>query len=260
MGVLSGRVAIVTAGAGPGMGSAFSKALAKEGAAVCVADIKGDLAEKIAAEIRIDGGVAIAAECDVAHAGQVESMVGRAVRELGPIGILANHAGISPSGPITDMTEAQWDRAMAVHLKGAFLCTRAVVPHMKALGWGRIVSTSSRAAYRPSRHIRGMCDYAAAKAGLLGFSRALAVELGPFGITVNAISPGLVSGSGLLDGGHAMTPEEEEAASNAEGQVLPLRYARPEELAGALLYLVGPHSDRVTGVVMHVNNGSYFPA
>jgi len=260
MGVLSGRVAIVTAGGGPGMGSAFSRALAEEGAAVCVADVNGDQADKVAQGIRADGGSAIAVECDVANAGQVEAMVAQAARELGPVGILANHAGIGPSGPIADITEAQWDRTMGVHLKGAFLCTRAVAPQMKAMGWGRIVCTVSRAAYRPSRHIRGMSDYAAAKAGLLGFSRALAVELGPFGITVNAIAPGLVSGSGMLAGGGAMTAEEEAAASDAEGQVLPLRYARPQEVAGALLYLVGPHSDRVTGMVMHVNSGSYFPA
>lgn len=252
-------MAIVTAGGGPAMGSAFSKILAAEGAAVCVADIDLGDADQVAREIRADGGTAIAVQCDVADARQVAAMVERTVDELGPVGILANHAGIGPSGPLSAITEAQWDRTMDVHLKGAFLCTQAVVPHMTAMGWGRIVCTASRAAHRPSRHVRGISDYAAAKAGLIGFSRALAIELGPFGITVNAISPGLVSGSGMVKGGRSLTPADEDAAGEAEGQVLPPRHVRPREIAGALLYLVGPFSDRVSGTVLHVNGGSYFP-
>lgn len=137
--------------------------------------------------------------------------------------ILANHAGVPSGGPIDQMTEAQWDRGIGVHLKGAFLCSKAVLPHMKAKGWGRIVSTGSRAAYR--------------------------------GMTTTS---GLVADSGMSIGAPEPTEEELTARSVAEGQVLPPRYVRPDEIASAVLYLVGPGGDRMTGTVLHINGGSYF--
>jgi 3-oxoacyl-[acyl-carrier protein] reductase len=258
MGVLDGKVAIVTAGGGPGMGAAISGALAKEGAAVVVADIDARRAEQVAGKIKATGGNALAIPTDVAKGDEVARMVERTVRAFGTVSILANHAGIIPSGPIEEITEEKWDRALGVHLKGAFLCSRAVLPHMKQQRWGRIVCTSSRAGYRPMMSTAGLTDYAAAKAGIVGFSRALAMEVGSYGITVNVIAPGLVSGTGMSDA-PALTPEQERLAGEAEGQVLPPRAVRPDEIAGAFLYLVGPHADRVTGMVIHVNGGSYFP-
>jgi 3-oxoacyl-[acyl-carrier protein] reductase len=261
MGVLSGKVAIVTAGGGPGMGRAISKLLAKEGAAVVVADINEAWADKTAAEIALAGGRALAVDCDVSKAAQVERMVASAVREFGQVDILANHAGAGLPARIEEMTEARWDAITGVHLKGTFLCTRAVVPHMKKARWGRIICTSSRAAYRASRGVLGLTAYSASKYAVIGFSRALAIELGPWNITVNCVAPGLVAGSGMDRNPETdqMTPEQLLAASDNENQVIrPLRYVEPDEIAGTWLYLAGPNADRITGVVMHVNGGSYF--
>ena len=160
-----------------------------------------------------------------------------------------------------EMPEEVWDANLSVHLKGTFLCTQAVIPHMRRQRWGRIVNTVSRAAYKPTS--LGLSDYAAAKAGIIGFSRAVAMEVGADGITLNCIAPGHVSGSGIgLVHGHPMpTPEQEQHRIDTEHQILePHRMVTPEEIAGAVLYLVGPYAERVTGAVMHVNGGSYLPA
>jgi 3-oxoacyl-[acyl-carrier protein] reductase len=259
MGVLDGRVAIVTAGGGPGMGQAICKTLAREGCAVVVADIDAGRAHAVASAIGAAGGRALAVEADVSEAEAVDRMTTRAVEAFGPVGILVNHAGVLPGGPIEAITEAVWDRAMGVHLKSAFLCSRAAVPHMRAQGWGRIVSTASRAAFRPMG-THGVSDYAAAKAGLVGFSRALALEVGEWGVTVNVVAPGQVAGTGMLAEPPELSAEQEAQAGRTEGQVLPPRHVRPDEIAEAVLYLAGPGSARVTGTVLHVNGGSYFPA
>lgn len=259
MGFLDGRVAIVTAGGGMGMGSTISKAFASEGAAVVVADIAADRGEAVAAEIRDAGGKAIAVATDVAKADDVGRMVDTAVREFGTVSILVNHAGILGHGPLEELTEDQWDRSIGVHLKGTFLCTRAVIPHMRKQEWGRIISTGSRAGYRLMRTSNGLSDYAAAKAGMIGFSRAVALEVGEAGITVNVVAPGVVSACGMVEG-DAPTEEAERAMAEAEGQVLPPRPVHPDEIAQTYLYLVGPYSGQITGMVFHVNGGSYFPA
>ncbi|MBI3743036.1 MAG: SDR family NAD(P)-dependent oxidoreductase [Chloroflexi bacterium] len=259
---LKDRVAIVTAGGGPGMGRAFSMALAREGAAVVIAEIDAERARKVEQEVVAAGGRALAVATDVSRKSDVERMVRQALERFGRVDILSNHAGISTAGRlIENIDEAHWDRALAVHLKGTFLCSQAVLPHMKAQRWGRIVNTSSRAAYRPT--VIGLADYAAAKAGIIGFSRAMAMEVGAYGITVNCIAPGLVSGSGmgLLNPRPAYAPEQRDRAVKGEGQLVqPVREMTPDEIAGALLYLVGPSAERVTGMVMHVNGGSYLPS
>jgi 3-oxoacyl-[acyl-carrier protein] reductase len=257
MGVLDGRVAIVTAGGGPGMGQAISKILASEGAAVVVPDISAESARRVADEINGSGGRALAVPTDVSKAAEVEAMVAAGVREFGPIGILINHAGILGAGPIETLTEDQWDRSLGVHLKGAFLCTRAVIPHMKAQGWGRIVNTASRAGYRLMRTFRGLSDYAAAKAAMTGLARSVAIEVGRYGITSNVVAPGLVANCGMVEG--PPSPEREQAQAEAEGQALPPRAIQPEEIAKTFLYIVSPDAGQITGMVFHVNSGSYFP-
>lgn len=255
---LEGRVAIVTAGGGPGIGSAISKTLAKDGAAVVIAELDPGRATNTADEIRSNGGKALAVPTDVSQKKQVLALVERTVKEFGTVSILVNHAGISPGGPILDMTEEYWDKTLAVHLKSAFLCTQAVLPHMIKERWGRIVSTSSRVAYKPAT--LGVSDYAAAKAGMIGFSRAVAMEVGQYGITLNCIAPGNVSGSGMAEaqGRPPRTPQQRHELIEGEGQVLrPIRYVRPDEIAAAVIYLV--NAERVTGTVMHVNGGSYLP-
>jgi 3-oxoacyl-[acyl-carrier protein] reductase len=258
---LEGKVAVVTAGGGPGMGRAIALALANEGAAVVIAELDPDRAQATATAICDAGGTALAVPTDVSRKPDVIHMVERAVRALGTVHILCNHAGAATGGRIDDMSEEAWDNHLAVHLKGTFLCTQAVIPHMRRQQWGRIVNTVSRVAYQPTS--LGLSDYAAAKAGIVGFSRAVAMEVGADGITINCIAPGHVSGSGMgLASGHPMpSPEEEQHRIDTEGQILePNRMVTPQEIAGAVLYLVGPHAGRVTGTVMHVNGGSYLPA
>jgi 3-oxoacyl-[acyl-carrier protein] reductase len=261
MGLLEGKVAIVTAGGGPGMGRAVSTLLAGEGAAVVVADINPDYAAETVAAIEAAGGRAMAVQTDVSRADQVAAMVEATITAFGRIDILANHAGAGLPARIEQMSEERWNAILGVHLKGTYLATRAVVPHMKAQGYGRIVCTASRAGYRPSRGVVGLTAYSAAKYGVIGFSRALAAELGPWNITVNCVAPGLVDGGGMDRDPvkDRLTPEQLLAASDNENQMIrPLRYVQPDEIAGTWLYLVGPHADRITGVVMHVNSGSYF--
>lgn len=258
---LEGKIAIVTAGGGPGIGRAVSGALANEGAAVVIAELDRARAEDAAAEIRDAGGTVLAVPTDVSLKSDVVHMVQRTVDEFGRVDILCNHAGAATGGPIEDMPEEVWDAHLGVALKGTFLCTQAVIPHMRRHRWGRIVNTVSRVAYKPT--FAGLSDYAAAKAGIVGFSRAVAMEVGTHGITVNCIAPGHVSGSGmsLVIGQPMPTPEQEQHRIDTENQILePRRMVTPQEIAGALLYLVGPHAERVTGTVMHVNGGSYLPA
>jgi NAD(P)-dependent dehydrogenase (short-subunit alcohol dehydrogenase family) len=243
------------------MGRAICRLLAREGASVVVADINPDWARETAEAIAEDGGTAITTRTDVSRADDVARMVAATLAAFGRIDILVNHAGAGLPARIEEMTEERWDLITGVHLKGTYLCTRAVVPHMKAQNGGRIVCTASRAAYRPSRGVLGLTAYSASKAAVIGFSRALAIELGPWNITVNCVAPGLVDGGGMdrdpatdLRSANMLT-----AASDNEGQMIhPLRFVDPQEIAGTWLYLVGPHAERVTGAIMHVNSGSYF--
>jgi 2-hydroxycyclohexanecarboxyl-CoA dehydrogenase len=262
---LAGRVAIVTAGGGASIGASYSRALAREGAAVVIADLDEAGATAVAGEIRAAGGQALAVPTDISKAEEVEALVERARSEFGEIGILVNHAGMGASVRLEDLTEELWDRAMGVSLRGTYLCIRAVAPSMKRLGWGRIVNTVSRAAYRPGVGAarRGVAAYVANKAGIIGFSRALAIELGPDSITVNCIAPGTMRASGNyreLGYDAPLTLEQRQRAAESEGQALPPKPGEPEDIAGALLYLVGPYSNHVTGMIMHVNGGSYLPA
>jgi 3-oxoacyl-[acyl-carrier protein] reductase len=262
MGVLEGRVAIVTGGGGMGMGSAISKLFAKEGAAVVVADVERADAEKIAGEIKSAGGQALAVQTDVTKAADVERMVDATVREFGKVSILLNHAGVGGGGPVEEMSEDWWDLIVSTNLKGTYLCTRAVVPHMKKERWGRIVNTVSKAGYRLSGGNKNSA-YAAAKQGMVGFSRALAMELGPWNITLNCIAPGFVAGSAMKDPKTGQpfvpTPEQELMLTKNAGQiVVPQRYATVDEAANTFLYFVGPAGDRVTGTTMHLTGGSVF--
>jgi 3-oxoacyl-[acyl-carrier protein] reductase len=258
---LRGRTAIVTAGGGRGIGRSISRALANEGAAVTIADVNAGWADEIASEICDAGGRGLAVPTDVSVKADVLEMVERTVDRFGRVDILCNHAGAPPGGLIEDMSEEVWDAHLGVTLKGTFLCTQAVISHMRRQRWGRIVNTVSRVAYKPTA--LGLADYAAAKAGIVGFSRAVAMEAGTDGITVNCIAPGHVSGygMGLASGLPAPTPEQIQRRVDTESQVLePRRMVTPEEIAGAVLYLVGPYAERVTATTMHVNGGSYLPA
>jgi 3-oxoacyl-[acyl-carrier protein] reductase len=259
---LEGKVAIITAGGGPGIGSAIVRALAREGATVAVADINGQRARAVADELASNGTPSLAITADVSNKNDVARMVDETVQAFGAVHILVNHAGASGSQPIETLPEETWRHVLGVHLDGTFFCTQAVIPVMKSQGWGRIVSTSSRAAYRTSREVwqSGLSAYAAAKAGIIGFSRVAAAELGRSGITVNVIAPGLTAGSGMSGDPVPLSDEEELRRSIDENQVLVPRFVRPDEIAAGVMYFVGPGSDRTTGQVLHINGGSYFNA
>lgn len=244
---LADKVAIVT-GAAQGIGRAVAEVLAASGARVALADVKIEAIEQAAAEVRERGGQAIAVAVDVTSADQVDRMVARVVAAFGAVDILVNNAGVLRNTPIAAMSEAEWDLVVDVCLKGAFLCSRAVLPLMMAKRQGKIVNISSLAARSTS--VFGGAAYTAAKAGLLGFSRHLAREAAPFGINVNAICPGATDTPMTRAG--ARTSKEFETL----GKAIPLgRWAAPEDQAHAVLFLVSEAASFITGATLDVNGG-----
>ncbi len=242
---LKGKTAVVTGGAS-GIGRAISLHLAKDGAAIAVWDLDADKAQETVALITEAGGRAIACIGDASSAAGIQSALDRTRTELGPVTILVNNAGITGFCPIQDITEDAWDRMMRINLKGPFLCTQAILPDMQAAGWGRIVNISSSSAQTGSPR---MTHYAASKGGVIGFTKALAMELAPLGITVNNIPPGFVD-----------TPMLRAAPINVESTTAasPMkRIGRPEDIAAACAYLVSDGAGYVTGHTLSVNGGRY---
>jgi 2-hydroxycyclohexanecarboxyl-CoA dehydrogenase len=242
---LNGKVAVVTGGA-RGLGRAIALRLARDGAAVSVWDLKPAGAEETAAMIRANGGRAIACAGNAATAADIASAVARTRAELGPITILVNNAALSPFAPFDTITEEVWDNLMAINLKGPFLCAKAIVPDMLAAGWGRIINISSSSAQTGTTN---QVHYAASKAGIIGFTRAMAIEFAARGITVNTVPPGFVNTEGLR-----------EAPVDIEGfaQKMPMRRpGAPEDIAAAVAYLASEDAGYVTGHTLSVNGGRY---
>jgi 3-oxoacyl-[acyl-carrier protein] reductase len=246
VGELDGTVALFT-GAGRGMGAAHARLLASEGALVIVQDIDRALAESTAAAIVADGGRAQAMVGDVADVGDLQAKVRAAADAAGGIDILVNNAGIGGAGTLEDSDAAAFDEMFDLPLTGSFFAARAVVPGMKARRAGKIVNVSS---------IWGMVGhhthshYCAAKAALLGLTKAWAKEFAPFGINVNAIAPGgVITEMVLAKGGMAYVEEQ------ANARVLLKRYAEPIEMSYTVLFLVSPRSDFMTGQVISPNGG-----
>lgn len=245
---LEGRCAIVTGG-GNGIGRTYCAALAGEGAAVVVADVDEPAARAVAAGVRAAGGRAEAVHVDVSDAAGTRSMAEAALRAFGRIDVLVNNAAVSLFSPrphFWQIEEADWDRVMAVNVKGAFLCARAVLPAMRERGYGKIVNISSGTAFRGSPQL---LHYVSSKAAIVGFTRALAREVGPFGIRVNAIAPGLTQTEAQL-----VVTSEEQFAALARERALARREV-PEDLTGTLVYLASPASDFVTGQTIIVDGG-----
>ena len=241
---LEKRVALVTGGS-RGIGKAIALALAKAGAAVAVNyRERGEEAAAVVETIRQSGGRAAAVAADVSSAAAVQRMVGEAEDRLGPVDILINNAGMAAPRGLDDITEADFDRAVAVNLKSAFLCIQAVLPDMRARRWGRIVNISSIGARVGAGSVS--VAYGAAKAGLEGLTRAYALRLAPEGVTVNAIAPGLIDtemGAPLIAAG--------------VGARIPVgRVGAGDEIAQAVLFLVGDAF--VTGQTLAVNGGALF--
>ncbi|HET8995910.1 MAG TPA: SDR family NAD(P)-dependent oxidoreductase [Acetobacteraceae bacterium] len=239
---LASRVALVTGGS-RGIGRAVAVALAEAGASVGVNYVaRADEARAVAAQIAAAGGRAIAVGADVSDAASVDTMLARIAAELGPVDILVNNAGIAIPRGLDDLTEEEFDRTIAVNLKSAFLCTRAVLPHMRAQRWGRIVNITSGAA----RGAGGVgVHYNASKAGMEGLTRGYAARLVKDGITVNAVAPSLIE-TDMLHGW------AEEAAKR-----IPLgRLGAPEEVAQAVLLVLG--NAYMTGQTVILNGGMSF--
>lgn len=245
---LAGKHAVVTGGAS-GIGRSICLRLARDGADVAILDLDAPAAGTVADEVRALGRRAVGIPTDVASAASVQAAVAHTHAALGPVHVLVNDAGIANFVPLLHMTEEQWDRMLAVHLKGTFLCTRAFLPDMIDARWGRIVNISSVGGLRGAAQL---AHYAAAKAGMIGFTKAVALEVGPAGITVNALAPGLVDTPLLARAG---VPEAILRAAREQAPVR--RLGTPEDIAAACAYLVSEEASFVTGQVLSPNGGGH---
>jgi len=249
---LSGKNAVVTGGAS-GIGRGISLRLARDGANVAIFDLNLTGAEQVAGEIRALGRAAVACQVDVVNRTQVDTAVERTRKELGPVQVLVNDAGIGNFILLSQMTEEQWDQMIAIHLKGTFNCTKAVVQDMSAAKWGRVVNISSTAGLGGAP---GLTHYSAAKAGIIGFSKALAQELGPMGITVNAIAPGLIDTPILRKDG-AISGRMQKFIDMTTARSPVRRTGIPDDIAAACSYLASEEASFFTGQVVSPNGGMY---
>ncbi|GLY29184.1 3-oxoacyl-ACP reductase [Kineosporia sp. NBRC 101731] len=244
------RTAVVT-GAARGIGAAVARRLSADGLAVAVLDLSADACKTVVDEIEAAGGTALAVGADVSS----ETDVARALEEvtgtLGAPAVLVNNAGILRDNLLFKMSVDDWDQVMNVHLRGSFLMTRAVQQHMVAAGWGRIVSLSSTSALGN----RGQANYAAAKAGLQGFTKTLALELGKFGITANAVAPGFIETEmTAATAARIGVPFEDFKAATAE-QIPVRRTGKPEDIAHTVSFLASEGAGFVSGQVIYVAGG-----
>ncbi len=237
------RVIIVTGG-GSGLGEDYCKAFAAEGGSLVCADIDLPAAERTVASLREAGGSAIAVRCDVTNARDVAQMVDVALHSYGRVEVLVNNAGVIRRRSLVGTSEEDWDREIDTDLKGPFLCTRAVAPHMIERGYGKIVNISSVAG------IVGCIStaYAASKAGINGLTRQWALELAPHGIRVNSVAPG-----------YTATPINERLrqtpAAKRIGETIPLGWGKPADITAAVLFLSASESDYITGQTVAVDGG-----
>jgi len=254
MGRFDGRVAVVT-GAARGIGFGIARRFAEEGARVAVLDLDEATAKKSASALpgadrpRTSH---LGVGCDVSDSASVDAAVEKVVAELGGLHILVNNAGITRDNLLFKMTEDEWDQVIGVHLRGAFLMTRAAQKHFVAQKYGKVLNLSSTSALGN----RGQANYSAAKMGIQGFTRTLGIELGPFGINVNAIAPGFIA-TDMTDA----TAErlglgvEEFRKLNAESNPV-RRVGFPEDIAAAAAFLCSDEASYVTGQVLYVDGGA----
>jgi len=248
-----GKSALVT-GAGGGIGRAVALSLSRNGVAVGAVDVDLAKAEATSQEISKFGGTALALPADVADPVRVAELAARAAASLGAIDYLVNIAGFHERLPVQEITDGQWQRMLAVHLSGTFYLCRAVLPGMIARRFGRIVNMSSLHAFG---RVPGAAHYSAAKAGIAGFTKALASEVAPHGILVNAVAPGPIDTALWRDG---MTGKELDARIAKRVQAIPLgRIGRPDEVAETILFLLSRANSHTTGQIISINGGEFMP-
>lgn len=254
MGRLDQQVVIVTGG-GHGIGRAYCLGLAREGARVVVAEIDEKAGRAVADEIAAEGSQAMAVQTDVTQEESVEAMVRATLDRFGAVHVLINNAAFFlrpvpiPRRTFDQIPVAEWDRMMTVNLKGVFLCCRAVLPSMKASRGGKIINISSSTVFIGRE---GFAHYVTSKAGIIGFTRVLARELGEFGITANAVAPGLTQSEDELTDAVRARHEELRKARCLK------RIEKPEDLVGTILFLASSDSDFMTGQTMLVDGGTSF--
>lgn len=244
------RVAIVT-GAARGLGAATALRLAADGLAVAVIDLDESAAKGTADAITEAGGKSIAVGADVSDADAVNAAVERIVAELGPPTVLINNAGITRDNLLFKMSESDWDQVMGVHLRGSFLMTRAVQGHMVSEQFGRIVNLSSTSALGN----RGQVNYSAAKAGLQGFTKTLAIELGRFGITANCVAPGFIASEMTKATAERLGQDWEEWQAARAKEIPVQRVGVPEDIANMVSFFVDERAGYVSGQVIYVAGG-----
>jgi 3-oxoacyl-[acyl-carrier protein] reductase len=246
----SARAAIVT-GAARGIGAATAKRLAADGMAVGVLDLNAGTCAETVDAITTAGGRAVAVGADVSDAGQVEAAVGKVAAELGPPVVLVNNAGIIRDNLLFKMSEDDWDTVLGVHLRGAFLMTRATQKFMVDQRFGRIVNLSSSSALGN----RGQVNYSAAKAGLQGFTKTLAIELGQFGVTANAVAPGFIATDMTAATAARVGMSFEDFQAAAATRIPVRRVGQPGDIAHVISFLVSEGAGFVSGQVIYVAGG-----
>jgi 3-oxoacyl-[acyl-carrier protein] reductase len=250
MGRLDGRVAFVT-GAGRGIGAATALRLAEDGARVALADLDTSGCEAVAADIRALGSEALIFECDVANPTVVQNAFDKTAEHFGKLDILVNNAGVLRDNLIFKMSDDDWETVINVHLRGAFNCCRAAQKYMVQQKYGRIVSLSSTSALGN----RGQVNYSSAKAGLQGLTRTLAIELGPFGITTNAVAPGFIDTEMTRSTARRQGLDPDEVIANASKTIPVRRVGQPRDVANVICFLVSEEAGYVNGQIIYVAGG-----
>ncbi|MFF8818344.1 SDR family oxidoreductase [Leucobacter sp. NPDC015123] len=244
------RIAIVT-GAARGIGAATALRLAKDGHAVAVLDLDESSCADTVTAITEAGGRAIAVGANVADSAAVDAAVARVTEELGAPTILINNAGIIRDNMLFKMTEDDWDAVLGVHLRGAFLMSRAVQKHQVEAGWGRIVNLSSTSALGN----RGQANYSAAKAGMQGFTKTLAIELGRYGVTANSIAPGFIVSDMTRATADRMGVQFDDFVGHMVSEIPVARAGKPEDIANAAAFFCSEEASFVSGQVLYVAGG-----
>jgi NAD(P)-dependent dehydrogenase (short-subunit alcohol dehydrogenase family) len=247
---LRGKVAVVTGGGG-GIGEGIAQELAREGASVVVADVDEGAAEETTERLRGSGAEAHTVRCDVSDEQQVVGLMEEAVNRFGGLHVVVNNAGIGSYQSVTEATTEQFDRAIAVNLRGVFLCIKYAVPHMRGSGGSSIVNIAS---VHSVQNVGGTAPYAASKGGVAALTRAAAIDLAPDGIRVNAICPGWTD-TPLVQGIFDMAEDPQAARREVEERQLLGRLGKPEDVGKAAVFLASDASSYMTGSLLFVDNG-----